>query len=156
MKVRRFRTIMAGTLAAIAASVLFHTSIARAAGQAAIRMNFDKCFVPVEEDKTFGGYYKGTVTGDLGDGDLTFHFASAIAGDKLWQFSGIYTIAIPNQDVISAFAAGIDNLRVRSGHDVLNGVVLAGEYVGAQVQVRADDYNEGLCSRGTITITPIK
>jgi hypothetical protein len=141
------------TLAAIAATLLFQTSMTRAAGQAPLRITFAKCFVA--DTGPFGGHYEGTAAGDFGVGAVLFTFASLtpVPGDVVWQFSGIYTITTP-QGIIAAFAAGIDNLRSGSGHDVLNGVVIAGPHVGAQVQVRAEDTNGGACSQGTITITP--
>jgi hypothetical protein len=160
MKFTRFRRITAGTIAAIAATLLFQTSIARAAEKGPLRINFKKCFVA--DDSDFGGHYKGVVDGDLGVGTVLFTFASLAAGAStaageviIWQFSGIYTITTP-QGAISAFAAGIDNLRSGTGHDVLNGAVIAGAHLGAQVQVRAQDTDGGLCSQGTITITPSK
>jgi hypothetical protein len=153
MKSTRFRRIAAGTLAALAATLLFHTSIARAAGRAPLRITFNKCFVA--DAGPFGGHYEGIVDGDLGVGSVMFTFVSLVPGDVIWRFSGIYTITTP-QSVISIFAAGIDDLRSGSGHDVLNGVVIAGAHLGAQVQVRAQDTHGGACSEGTITITPSK
>ena len=150
MKFTRFRIITV-SVAAIAASLLFQTSIARAAGQRPLRINFEKCFV--EDKGPFGGHYEGKVAGDLGEGDVTFTFESVLPGEVIWQFSGIYTITT-DQGTISAFAEGIDNLRSGSGHDVLNGEVIAGDHLGAQVQVRAHDTDGGACSEGTITITP--
>jgi hypothetical protein len=147
MKFTHFRKITAGTLAAIAATLLFQTSIATAA-KGPLRINFVKC---IEDD----GHYEGTVTGDLGVGTVRFDFVSAVPGDVIWQFSGFYTIRI-GQRVIEVFAEGIDNLRSGGGHDVLNGEVTAGDYLGAQAHVRAHDFNDGLCSEGTITITPRK
>jgi len=73
----------------------------------------------------------------------------------IWRFSGQYTISTPEAE-ITVLAAGIDNLRSGGGHDVLNGEVTAGDYLGAQAHVRAHDFNEGRCSEGTITITPRK
>jgi len=160
MKFTRFRKTAAGTLAAIAATLLFLTSIARAAEQGPVRINFKKCLVPDKSD--FGGYYRGGVDGDLGVGNVIFTFASLAAGATtaageviIWRFSGIYTITTP-EGAISAFAAGTDNLGSGIGHNVLNGAVIAGAYLGAQVQVRALDTDGGLCSQGTITITPTK
>jgi|RhiMethySRZTD1v2_1073278.scaffolds.fasta_scaffold1725028_2 hypothetical protein len=162
MKFTRLRKTTSGILAAIAATLLFETSIARAAEKGPLRINFEKCFVGDPDDELFGGYYAGTASGDFGVGTVIFTFASLAAGATtpageviIWQFSGIYTITTP-QGVISAFASGIDNLRSGSGHDVLNGVVIAGAHVGAQVQVRAHDTKGGACSEGTITITPSK
>ena len=148
MKFTRFRKITAGSLVAIAATLLFQTSIARAAGHGPIRINFVKC---IEDD----GHYEGTVSGDLGAGTVRFDFVSAVPGDVIWRFSGFYTIRT-DQSVIEILAEGIDNLRSGGGHDVLNGEVTAGDYLGAQAHVRAHDFNEGLCSEGTITITPRK
>ena len=164
MKFSRFRKIPAGAAAAgltllAAATLLFQTSITRAAGQGPLRITFEKCLV--EDKGPFGGHYEGTVAGDLGPGDVLFTFDSLIPGKVVWQFSGVYTITT-NQGTISAFAEGIDNLRsgthnpLRFGHDVLQGVVIAGDHLGAQVQVRAHDTNGGACSQGTITITPGK
>ena len=150
MKFTRFRRITV-SVAAIAASLLFQTSIARAAGQRPLRINFEKCFV--EDGGPFGGHYEGTVAGDLGVGTVIFTFESMVPGDVVFRFSGVYTITTP-QGTISAFAAGLDNLRSGGGHDVLNGEVIAGDHLGAQVQVRAYDTNGGACSEGTITITP--
>jgi hypothetical protein len=152
MKFTRFRRITAGTLATIAATLLFQASIALAAEQGPWRINFKKCFV--EDAGPFGGHYEGIVDGDLGVGTVAFTFASLVPGDVIWQFSGVYTVSFPNGVVISAFAAGIDNLRSGSGHDVLNGVVIAGARFGAQVQVRAQDTDGGACSQGTITVAP--
>src|SRR5678815_1854024 len=118
MKFTRFRKIAAGTLAVIAATLLFQTSIARAAGQAPLRVNFQKCFV--EDAGPFGGHYEGTVTGDLGVGTVVFTFESLVPGKVVWQFSGVYAITA-SQGSLSAFAEGIDNLKSGSGHDVLNG-----------------------------------
>jgi hypothetical protein len=120
-----------------------------AAEEGALRINFEKC----TDD---GELYVGTVDGDLGAGDIIFTFVSAVPGDVIWQFSGVYTIVIDGRVVLSAFAAGIDNLRSGGGHDVLNGVVIAGDYLGARVHVRAHDTPDGRCSEGTITITPGK
>jgi hypothetical protein len=159
MTFSRSRRMTAGTLVAIAATLLFQASIVGAAEEGPLRINFDKC---IADD---GEHYEGTVDGDLGVGTVNFTFASLAAGATtadddviLWQFSGVYTITIPpsTEPVVSAFAAGIDNLRSGSGHDVLNGVVIAGPYLGARVQVRAEDYDDGRCSRGAITITPIR
>jgi len=150
MKFTRFRKITAGTLAAIAATLLFQTSIARAAGHGPIRINFEKCFVA--DAGPFGGHYEGIVSGDLGVGTVTFYFESVVPGDVIWRFSGQYTISTPEAE-ITVLAAGIDNLRSGGGHDVLNGEVIAGDYEGAQAHVRAHDTNGGACSQGTITIT---
>ena len=101
-------------------------------------------------------YYRHVVKAEkTGDRDVTFTFESVLPGEVIWRFSGVYTITTP-RGAISAFAAGIDNLRSGSGHDVLNGAVIAGAHMGAQVQVRAQDTDGGLCSQGTITITPGK
>jgi hypothetical protein len=158
MKFCRFRKIPAGARAAgltllAAATLLFQTSITRAAGHGPLRITFEKCFV--EDNGPFGGHYEGSVAGDLGPGDVIFTFESVLPGEVIWQFSGVYTITTA-QGTFSAFAAGIDNLRSGSGHDVLNGEVIAGDDLGAQVQVRAHDTRGGLCSEGTITITPGK
>src|SRR5262245_27577280 len=135
MTFSRFRRMTAGTLVAIAATLLFQAPIAGAAEEGPLRINFDKCLAD-------DGDYKGTVDGDLGVGTVNFTFTSLAAGPTtgddnviLWQFSGVYTITIPPsiEPVVSAFAAGIDNLRSGSGHDVLNGVVVAGPYLGARV-----------------------
>ena len=154
MTFTRFRRT-AGALAALAATLLFQTSGAGAAGQGPLHINFQKC---APDGGPFGWHYEGTVDGDLGAGDINFTFVSVGPGPVIWQFSGVYTITLhdPTEIVISAFAAGIDNLQVGFGHDVLNGVVIAGEYVGARVQVRAHDSPDGNCSAGTITITPSK
>ena len=149
MKFTRFRKIAAVTLAAFTATLLFQTSIARAAGPGPLRINFEKCF------NADTGRYEGTVSGDLGVGTVIFTFESVVPGDVIWRFSGEYTITT-DQAAFLAFAAGIDNLRSGGGHDVLNGEITAGDYRGAQVHVRAHDFNEGLCSQGTITITPRK
>ena len=155
MKVTRFRKITAGTtavvLAVLAVSLMAVAIPASAAGQGPLRITFKKCFV--EDKGPFGGHYEGKVAGDLGEGDVTFTFESVLHGEVIWQFSGIYTITT-DQGTISAFAEGIDNLRSGSGHDVLNGEVIAGDHLGAQVQVRAHDTDGGACSEGTITITP--
>jgi len=151
MKFTRFRKIAAGTLAAIAVTLLFQTSIARAAERGPLRINFEKCFV--EDDGPFEGHYEGIATGDFGVGTIRFDFESVFPGDVIWQFSGFYTITTP-RGFIEVFAEGIDNLRSGSGHDVLNGVVTAGAHRGAQAQVRAQDTHGGACSEGTITITP--
>lgn len=151
MKLTRFRRIAAATLAAVAATLLFQTSITRAAGQAPLSIYFEKCFV--EDGGPFGGHYEGTVSGDLGVGTVIFTIESVVPGDVIWRFSGVYTITT-SQGTISAFAEGIDNLRSGSGHNVLNGEVIAGDHLGAQVQARAQDTNGGACSQGTITITP--
>jgi len=145
------RGIRIFTVAATAAMLLFQTSIAQAAGQGPLRITFKKCFV--EDTGPFGGHYDGNVDGDFGVGTVNFIFESLVPGGVVWQFSGRYTIRTP-QGTIVAFAAGIDNLRSGSGHDVLNGVVTAGAHIGAQVQVRAQDTDAGACSEGTITITP--
>jgi hypothetical protein len=152
MKFTRFKKVTAGTLAAIAATLLFQTTIARAA-KGPLRINFEKCFV--EDAGLFGGHYEGSVSCDLGVGTVLFTFASVVPGEVIWRFSGVYTITTP-QGEISVFADGIDNLRSGSGHNVLNGEVIAGAHLGAQAHVRADDTNGGACSQGTITITPSK
>lgn len=149
MKFTRFRKIAAGTLAAVAATLLVQISIAQGARPGALRINFEKCF------NAQTGRYEGTVSGDLGVGTVIFTFESVVPGDVIWRFSGVYTITT-DQATIEAFAEGIDNLRSGSGHDVLNGEVTAGDYLGAQVHVRAHDFNDGNCSQGTITITPRK
>ena|SRR5688572_8843465 len=151
MEFTRSRKIAAGTVAAIAATLLFQTSLTWAAGQEPLRINFENCFV--EDAGPFGGHYEGSVTGDFGVGTVIFTFESLVPGEVIWQFSGVYTITTP-QGTISALADGIDNLRSGSGHNVLNGEVIAGAHQGAQVQVRAFDTNGGACSEGTITITP--
>jgi hypothetical protein len=133
---------------------LFQTSITRAAAQPPLRITFAKCFTEVPTEP-FGGHYEGTVAGDLGMGTVIFTFVTLVPGKVIWQFSGYYTITTPAA-TITAFAAGIDDLRSGSGLDVLNGVVIAGAHRGAQVQVRAQDTNAGACSQGTITITPSK
>lgn len=150
MSFTRFRRITV-SIAAIAATLLLQTSIARAAGQRQLRINFEKCFV--EDGGPFGGHYEGTVTGDFGVGTVIFTFESMVPGDVVFRFSGVYTITTP-RGTISALAEGLDNLRSGGGHDVLNGEVIAGEHLGSQVQVRAYDTNGGFCSEGTITITP--
>ena len=150
MKFTRFRIIMV-SVAAIAASLLFQTSIARAAGQRPLRINFEKCFV--EDGGPFGGHYEGTVAGDCGVGTVIFTFESVLPGEVIWQFSGEYKITT-SQCSFTALCVGIDNLRSGSGHDVLNGVITEGEFLGARVQVRAQDTDGGACSQGTITITP--
>jgi len=161
------KTIRNLTLAAVAATLLCQTSITLAAAEAPLRITFRKCFV---EDHSpdygdYGGYYQGTVGGDLGPGNVNFSFQSlyALPGGVVLQFSGVYTITRPDGTVlVAAYAEGIDNLRSRPGHDVsnlfghdvLNGVVIAGARVGAHVQVSAKDTDGGACSEGTITINP--
>jgi hypothetical protein len=140
-------------LAAVAATLLFQTSITRAADQGPLRITFKKCFV--EDAGPFGGHYEGTVAGDCGEGAVIFSFVSVVPGEVIWQFSGEYRITT-SECSITAFCIGIDNLRSGTGHDVLNGVVTDGDHPGAQVQVRAQDTDEGACSQGTITITPSK
>ena len=143
-----FRKISAGlTFAAIAATLLFQTSILWAAQHGPLRITFHKC---VRED----GNYEGTWTGDLGAGDIVFLFESAVPGEVIWKFSGYYIIRLPDSTTITIHAAGIDNLRSGGGHDVLSGEVVDGYYSGAQVQVRAQDTDNGACAEGTITITP--
>jgi hypothetical protein len=154
MKFSLFRKITSGAAAALLiATLLFQSSIARAAGQGPLRINFEKCFV--EDAGDFGGHYEGHVDGDFGVGTVIFTFVSALPGEVLWQFSGLYTITT-SEGSITAFAEGIDALRSGSGHNVLNGEVVAGDYPGARVHVRAADTNGGACSQGTITITPVK
>ena len=153
MKFTRFRRITAGTIAVIAATLLLQTSITRAAGHGPLRINFEKCFAP--DGGPFGGHYEGTVNGDLGVGTVLFTFRSAFPGEKIWHFSGEYEITTPDA-TITVLAAGIDALRSRGGHDVLNGVVIEGDYLGAQAQVRAQDTQGGACAVGIITIMPSK
>ena len=145
------------TLAAIAAVLLFQASVTMAAAEPPLRITFSKCFVP-DDDNDYGGHYQGEVDGDLGQGTVSFYFDSLVEKPFGYRFSGKYTIKTVDHTgvahTVTAFAAGIDNLQVRSGHDVLNGVVTNGDYVGAQVKVRAEDYDNGNCSQGTITITP--
>ena len=143
------------TLAAVAATLLFQTSITRAADQGPLRITFKKCFV--EDTGPFGGHYEGTVAGDCGVGTVVFDFVSLsfLPGQVIVQFSGEYKITT-SECSFTAFCVGIDNLRSGSGHDVLNGVVIDGDHLGAQVQVRAQDTDGGACSQGTITITPSK
>ena len=144
-------------VATIAVTLLFQPSTARAADQGPLRITFKKCFV--EDVGPFGGHYEGTVAGDCGAGTVVFNFVSLsfLPGQVIVQFSGEYTITTPECS-ITAFCVGIDNLRSGSGHDVLNGVVIAtdGNFLGAQMHVDAQDFNEGACSQGTITITPSK
>ena len=143
------------TLAAVAATLLFQTAITHAADRdrGPLRITFEKCFV--EDAGPFGGHFEGTVAGDCGVGTVVFTFASLVPGDVIVQFSGQYTITTPTC-TITAFCAGIDNLRRGTGHNVLNGVVISGAHFGARVHVNAKDTNGGACSQGTITITPIK
>jgi hypothetical protein len=166
MKFSPFRKITAGlTFAAIATTLLFQTSTVRAAEHGPVRIDFKKCFVADPDDKDFGGYYAGYVAGDLGVGKVIFTFTSLVPvnpGNMIFQFSGIYAITDLQGNLITAVAAaGIDNLHVGDGleilgHDVLHGEVIGGAYRGAQAQVRAQDTDQGLCSQGTITITPNK
>ena len=157
MKVTRFRKITAGTtsavLAVLAVSLMAVAIPASAAGHGPLRITFKKCLVA--DDGPFEGHYEGKVAGDLGEGDVTFTFESVLPGEVIWRFSGVYTVEAA-LGTFSAFAEGIDNLRSGSGHDVLNGEVIAGDHLGAQVQVRAHDTDGGACSEGTITITPRK
>ena len=152
------KTVRTLTLAAIAATLLFQTSITLTAAKAPLRIAFQKCFV--EDRGPFGGHYAGTVDGDLGSGTVNFTFASLVPGAVVWQFSGVYTITTQNYTVI-AYADGIDNLQSTPGHDlnvfghdVLNGMVIGGSHLGARVHVSAQDVEKGTCSEGTITITP--
>src|SRR5262245_6566919 len=117
------------TFAAIAATLLFQSSITRAGQHGPLRVTFSKCF---EEDRRspFGGRYVGTVAGDLGVGDVVFEFESVLPGAVIWQFTGYYIISTPDA-TLTVFAAGIDNLRSGGGHDVLHGEVVAGDYSGA-------------------------
>ena len=140
-------------VAAIAVTLLFQTSITRAADHGPLRITFKKCFA--EDAGPFGGHYEGTVAGDCGAGTVIFTFESVLPGQVIWQFSGEYKITT-SECSFTAFCAGIDNLRSGSGHDVLNGVVIDGDHLGAQVHVNAQDTDGGACSQGTITITPSK
>ena len=140
-------------VAVVAATLVFQTSIARAADQGPLRITFKKCFV--EDLGPFGGHYEGAVAGDCGEGNLLFTTVSNDPGDVIWRFSGYYTITASDCS-FTAFCGGIDALSSGSGHDVLHGVVIAGDHLGAQVHVNAQDTDGGACTEGTITITPSK
>ena len=144
------KTIKNLTLAALAATLLFQTSITRAADQGQKHITFQKCFV-ADADDPFGGPFVGTVDGDCGVGTVVAKFVTLIPGKGIWRFSAEYTITTPGCS-FKTVCAGIED--VRTGHIVLNGVVTEGDHLGARVKVRAQDNADLTCSHGTITITP--
>ena len=144
------KTIKNLTFAALAATLLFQTSMARADDQGPIHITFQKCFV-ADADDPFGGPFVGTVDGDCGVGTVVAKFVTLIPGKAIWRFSAEYTITTPGCS-FKTVCAGIED--VRTGHIVLNGVVTEGDHLGARVQVRAQDNADLTCSHGTMTITP--
>src|SRR5262245_24042023 len=125
MKIIKNLTLAA--VAVVAVTLLFQTSITQAADQGPLRITFKKCFV--EDTGPFGGHYEGSVAGDCGVGMVIFTFESVLPGEVIWQFSGEYQITT-SQCSFTAFCVGIDNLRSGSGHDVLNGVITEGQFLG--------------------------
>ena len=146
------KTIKNLTFAALAATLLFQTSMARADDQGPLQITFQKCFVEDPGDP-FGGPFVGTVDGDCGVGTVVAKFVTLIPGKGIWRFSAEYTITTPGCS-FKTVCAGIED--VRTGHIVLNGVVTEGDHLGAQVQVRAQDNADLTCSTGIMTITPGK
>ena len=144
------KTIKNLTFAAFVAALLFQTSMARAADQGPKQITFQKCFVEDPADP-FGGVFVGTVDGDCGVGTVVAKFVTLIPGKAIWRFSAEYTITTPGCS-FKTVCAGIED--VRTGHIVLNGVVTEGKYLGARVEVRAQDNADLTCSHGTMTITP--
>ena len=144
------KTIKKLTFAALAATLLFQTPMARADDQGPQQITFQKCFVE-DADDPFGGVFVGTVDGDCGAGTVVAKFVTLIPGKAIWRFSAEYTITTPGCS-FKTVCAGIED--VRTGHIVLNGVVTEGKYLGARVEVRAQDNADLTCSHGTMTITP--
>jgi hypothetical protein len=144
------KTIKNLIFAALAGMLFLQASIARADDHGAQRITFQKCFVPVA-DEPFGGHFVGTADGDCGPGTITARYLSISPGKGIWHFSCEYTVSIPGCTFTTVCAGIVD---VRTGHIILNGVVTAGEHLGAQVHVRAQGNADLSCSEGTMTITP--
>ena len=138
-------------MAAIAVTLLFQPSTVEAADHGPRHITFQKCFVA--GDDPFGGTFEGTAEGDCGVGTVSARFVSLTPGKGIWRFSAEYTITLAGCS-FKTVCSGIED--VRTGHIVLNGVVTEGEFLGARVQVRAQDNADLTCSHGTMTITPSK
>jgi hypothetical protein len=136
------------TFAALAAAVtlLFHPSIALAGGSAPVSITFQKCFNPDT------GTWEGTVTGDCGEGAVSYVDLPPFFGTKIQHFSGEYTVST-DECSFTAVVSGMWNSQ--TGQIVLNGVVAEDSqvYAGSQFHVRAA-LDGSDCSHGTMAITP--
>ena len=115
------------------------------------RITFQKCFVA--DAGPFGGHFEGTVAGDCGTGTVVFNYLAVFPGTPIVRFTGEYKIATPECSITTVCGGFVDT---STGNIVLNGVVTAGANLGDQVQVLADATADLSCSKGTITITPIR
>ena len=129
------------TLAAVAATLLFHTSITRAGDHGPRHITFQKWWT--------GDKFEGTVDGDCGTGTVIFTFGAVPWGAPIVHFTGEYTITTA-ECTFKAVCGGFQD--ARTGHVVVNGVVTDGQYLGNRVQVRAQ-VTDGV-AYGTMTITP--
>jgi len=160
---KTIKNLTFAALAALAATLLFQTTITRADdhgqkpdhGQKGDHrpqhITFQKC--PVSEDSEFAGDFdfEGTVNGDCGAGKVLFRYLSVLPGDPIVRFAGEYTITDSACPFKTVCAGSLDT---RNGHIRLNGVVTEGPSMGDLVEVRAQ--LDGNCSSGTMTITPVE
>ncbi len=144
-------TIKKLTFAALAATLLFQTSMARAGDQGPKHITFQKCFVA--DGGPFGGHLEGAVAGDCGAGTVVFNYVSILPGKAIWHFSGEYAVTTSDCSFTAVCTGIVDT---RTGHIVLNGVITVGGLLGARVQVRAQGNADLSCSSGIMTITPRK
>ena len=156
---KTIKNLTFAALAALAATLLFQTTITRAddhgqkpdhgqkGDHRSQHITFEKR--PVQDDGPFGVHFEGTVNGDCGAGQVAFTYLSVLPGDPIVRFAGEYTITDSACPFKTVCAGSLDT---RNGHIRLNGVVTEGPSMGDLVGVRAQ--KDGNCSSGTMTITP--
>jgi hypothetical protein len=147
---KTMRNITLATLVPLVATLLSQPPTARADNSAPVRLTFFKSFAgagPAPYLFHFAGSFGGDFTGQLFTGVLSINSAAKIihlvADYKLTADDGIHSF--------TAHVEGDENVQTKKA--VLNGVVSAGAFEGAQVQVQFDDLGGGNFE-GTIRIMP--
>ncbi len=117
-------------------------------GAAPVTLTFEKCLADAGI-----GLFTGTVSGECGDGSVVYETLVLAPSNPGVRLEGLYHITTAGCS-FTAHCAGLAN--AHNGVIVLNGEVTAdsADFAGARVQVRAELLNGGLCSAGTITLTP--
>lgn len=148
-----FTPLSLASHAVVLATLLLSSSIGHAAdsgsktNRGTRQLTFEKCLTPA-------GTFVGTVDGGCGAGVISYRDIGVSVGTETVHFGGEYTVTTPNCGTFKAMCRGI--LNTHTGLIVLNGVVIDGDNLGAQVQVRAQLVigANSVCSQGTMTITP--
>ena len=143
------------TFAALAVTLLFQTSTARADNSAPVRLTFEKSIAgggPAGYLFHFLGSFDGDFTGTLFTGVQVAQTIDKQGNIIHLEADYVFTDA----NGIRSFTAHVEgNQNSHTGKAVLNGVVTAGSLKGAQVQVQFEIVEcPTLCFQGTVVILP--